>query len=79
MVGLTRLAVQHEDIGETVVEALPLGWTQHSRGDDPVVCHPDEHGRQQSMLALQFIDIRPEFPQLLRSPAHGGRPGPKTI
>jgi hypothetical protein len=26
------------------------------------------------MLAPQLIDIRLEFPQLLQSPAHGGRP-----
>lgn len=47
------LAAQHEDVGETVVKTLPPGWTQHSRGGDPLVGHSDKRGRQQRPASLE--------------------------
>lgn len=45
--------MQYDYVGETVMESLPPGWTQHPRGDDPVVGHPGQHGRQQRPATLE--------------------------
>ncbi len=51
------LSGQYDDVSETVMESLPPGWEQHPRGDDPVVGHPGQHGRQQRPTALERCNL----------------------